>query len=136
MPGVEFRDVSFRHDHTPVLDRFTLSLAPGEVVALVGGSGAGKTTALKLVNRLLLPSSGNVLVLDRETRDWDPIQLRRSVGYVIQDVGLFPHLTVAENIAVVPRLEGWSAAGRMSCRAESASASAWRGRLRPTRLSC
>jgi osmoprotectant transport system ATP-binding protein len=109
MPGVEFRDVSFRHDHTPVLDRFTLSLAPGEVVALVGGSGAGKTTALKLVNRLLLPSSGNVLVLDRETRDWDPIQLRRSVGYVIQDVGLFPHLTVAENIAVVPRLEGWSA---------------------------
>ena len=108
MPGVDFRDVSFRHGHRPpVLDRFTLSVAPGEVVALVGGSGAGKTSALKLVNRLALPSSGSVLVLGRDTREWDAIQLRRHVGYVIQDVGLFPHLTVEDNIAVVPRLERW-----------------------------
>jgi osmoprotectant transport system ATP-binding protein len=110
MPGVEFRDVSFGHQRqTPVLDHFTLAVAPGEVVALVGGSGAGKTTALKLVNRLLAPSSGQVRVLDRDTREWDPIQLRRAIGYVIQDVGLFPHLSVADNIAVVPRLERWSA---------------------------
>ena len=109
MAGVEFRDVSFGHTRqTPVLDRFTMSIAAGEVVALVGRSGAGKTTAMKLVNRLLLPSSGGVRVLDRDTREWDPIRLRRQVGYVIQDVGLFPHLTVADNIAVVPRLEGWS----------------------------
>jgi osmoprotectant transport system ATP-binding protein len=109
MPGVEFRDVSFRRGRTRVLEGFTLSVAPGEVVALVGGSGAGKTTALKLANRLLSPSSGAVRVLDRDTREWDPIQLRRAVGYVIQDVGLFPHLSVADNIAVVPRLERWSA---------------------------
>jgi osmoprotectant transport system ATP-binding protein len=109
MPGVEFHDVSFRHGPSLVLDGFTLAVAPGEVVALVGGSGAGKTTALKLVNRLLAPSSGHVRVLDRDTREWDPIQLRRAIGYVIQDVGLFPHLSVADNIAVVPRLERWTA---------------------------
>jgi osmoprotectant transport system ATP-binding protein len=77
-------------------------------VALVGASGTGKTTLLKLVNRLLLPGNGTVRVQGRDTREWDPIQLRRSVGYVIQDVGLFPHLTVADNIAVVPRLERWA----------------------------
>src|SRR5689334_14631552 len=76
-------------------------------MALVGASGAGKTTILKLVNRLLLPEAGDVHVQDRNTRDWDPIRLRRSIGYVIQDVGLFPHLTVAQNVAIVPRLEHW-----------------------------
>jgi osmoprotectant transport system ATP-binding protein len=108
MPGIDFRDACFTHARgIAVLDLFTLTVSPGEVVALVGGSGAGKTTTLKLVNRLLLPASGDVQVLERSTRDWDPIRLRRLVGYVIQDVGLFPHLRVAENIAVVPRLEGW-----------------------------
>jgi osmoprotectant transport system ATP-binding protein len=108
MPGVEFRHVSFAHPRRPrVLDDFTLTVAPGEAVALVGASGAGKTTVLKLVNRLLLPDSGEVLVEARSTRDWDPIRLRRSAGYVIQEIGLFPHLSVADNIALVPRLEGW-----------------------------
>jgi osmoprotectant transport system ATP-binding protein len=108
MPGIDFRDACFTHARgIAVLDLFTLTVSPGDVVALVGGSGAGKTTTLKLVNRLLLPASGDVQVLERSTRDWDPIRLRRLVGYVIQDVGLFPHLRVAENIAVVPRLEGW-----------------------------
>ena len=108
MNGVEFRQVSFGHGRqTPILDQFTLTVEAGDVVALVGGSGAGKTTALKLVNRLLLPESGEVLVQGQDTRAWDPIRLRRSVGYVIQEVGLFPHLTVADNIAVVPRLERW-----------------------------
>jgi osmoprotectant transport system ATP-binding protein len=84
-----------------------LSIAAGEVVALVGRSGAGKTTALKLANRLLLPDRGEVIVGGTSTRRWDPIRLRRSIGYVIQDAGLFPHFTVAENIEVVPKLEGW-----------------------------
>jgi osmoprotectant transport system ATP-binding protein len=108
MDGVEFRQVSFGHSRlTPILDRFTLAVDAGEVVALVGASGAGKTTVLKLVNRLLVPDVGDVRVQDRDTKEWDPIRLRRAVGYVIQEVGLFPHLTVADNIAVVPRLEGW-----------------------------
>jgi osmoprotectant transport system ATP-binding protein len=108
MDGVEFRQVSFGHARrAPILDGFTLAVDAGEVVALVGASGAGKTTVLKLVNRLLVPGAGDVRVQGTDTRQWDPIRLRRSVGYVIQEVGLFPHLTVADNIAVVPRLEGW-----------------------------
>jgi len=108
MNGVEFRQVSFRHArHTPILDGFTLAVDAGEVVALVGASGAGKTTALKLVTRLLVPDARDVRVQGKDTSEWDPIRLRRAIGYVIQDVGLFPHLTVADNIAVVPRLEGW-----------------------------
>jgi osmoprotectant transport system ATP-binding protein len=108
--GVQFRQVSFGHaGRARLLDNFSLSIAAGEVLALVGASGSGKTTLLKLVNRLLEPASGSVIVQGRDTREWDPIRLRRTVGYVIQDVGLFPHLTVAGNIAVVPRLEGWAA---------------------------
>ena len=79
----------------------------GEVLALVGASGAGKSTLLKLTNRMLLPQSGSVLVEGRDTRDWDPIALRRRTGYVLQDIGLLPHLTVEENMTLVPRLEGW-----------------------------
>ena len=108
MAGVEFRDVSFGHARQGhVLERFSLSVDRGETVALVGASGAGKTTVLKLVNRLLVPDAGDVRVGGKDTREWDPIRLRRSVGYVIQEVGLFPHLTVADNVAIVPRLEGW-----------------------------
>jgi osmoprotectant transport system ATP-binding protein len=76
---------------------------------LVGRSGAGKTTLVKLVNRLLEPDTGAVLVEGRDTRQWEPIRLRRRIGYVLQDVGLFPHMTVADNVGIVPRLEGWSA---------------------------
>src|SRR5262244_2643805 len=109
MDGIEFRQVSFGHARqTHVLDGFSLTVEEGETVALVGASGAGKTTVLKLVNRLLVPDAGDVRVQGRDTREWDPIRLRRAVGYVIQEVGLFPHLTVADNVAVVPRLEGWS----------------------------
>jgi osmoprotectant transport system ATP-binding protein len=90
------------------LSDFTLSIAEGEIVALVGRSGAGKTTALKLVNRLLDPTGGDVFVEGRSTREWDPIRLRRRIGYVFQDVGLFPHMTVEQNVGLVPRLEGWT----------------------------
>ena len=108
---IDFERVEFRRDcGPPVFRELGLSMAPGETLALVGRSGSGKSTLLKLVNRLLLPSSGRVTVEGRDTRAWDPIRLRRRVGYVIQDVGLFPHMTVAENAGIVPRLEGWSAA--------------------------
>jgi osmoprotectant transport system ATP-binding protein len=111
VPAIEFRGVSFaRPGQAPVLDHFSLTVEPGEVLALVGRSGAGKSTLLKLVNRLLLPDEWAVLVAGRDTREWEPIALRRSVGYVLQDVGLFPHMSVADNVAVVPRLAGWSAA--------------------------
>src|SRR6266446_6619038 len=105
MPGaIEFCDVAFtRPGGLRVLDHFSLAVEPGSVLALVGRSGAGKSTLLKLVNRLLLPDAGDVMVDGRTTRDWEPIRLRRSVGYVIQDVGLFPHMSVFDNVAVVPR---------------------------------
>jgi osmoprotectant transport system ATP-binding protein len=106
---IEFLDVSYRTPlGAPVLEHFSLAVSAGEVLVLVGRSGAGKTTLLKLINRLLVPATGSVRVAGRETKEWDPVQLRRSIGYVIQEVGLFPHLTVADNIAVVPRLQGWS----------------------------
>ena len=109
MDGIEFRHVSLgRSRQTPVLDGFSLTVDAGETLALVGASGAGKTTVLKLVNRLLVADAGEVRVQGKDTREWDAIRLRRSVGYVIQEVGLFPHLTVAGNIAVVPRLERWN----------------------------
>ena len=109
-PAIEFRGVSFARPGRPrVLDHFNLTVEAGDVLALVGRSGAGKSTLLRLVNRLLLPDEGAVLVQGRDTREWEPIALRRSVGYVLQDVGLFPHMSIAENVAVVPRLERWSA---------------------------
>ena len=115
--SVSFIEVSFaRPGQDPILDGIDLAVDEGEIVAIVGRSGAGKTTILKLVNRLLLPSSGAVLVKGRDTRVWDPIELRRRTGYVFQDVGLFPHLTVEENVRIVPRLEGWDAT-RASARA-------------------
>lgn len=110
---VRFDNVGFRHaGGPPVLRQLDLALESGETIALVGRSGAGKSTLLKLVNRLLLPTSGVVTVEGRDTRDWDGIQLRRRIGYVFQDVGLFPHMTVEENVSIVPRLENWPSARR------------------------
>lgn len=107
-PAIQFVDVEFGHAaRAPVLRGVSVSVEPSETVALVGRSGAGKSTCLKLVNRLLLPTRGHVLVEGRDTRAWDAIGLRRRVGYVIQEVGLFPHMTVEENVSIVPRLEGW-----------------------------
>jgi osmoprotectant transport system ATP-binding protein len=105
--AIEFADVTFSRPGLRVLDHFNLLIEPGTVLALVGRSGAGKSTLLKLVNRLLLPDAGAVRVNGRDTRDWDAIALRRRIGYVLQDVGLFPHMDVAANVMIVPRLAGW-----------------------------
>ena len=92
---------------TPVLRGLNLAVEDGETLALVGRSGAGKSTILKAINRLLSPDAGEIVVRGRSTRDWEPFELRRSIGYVLQEVGLFPHLTVSANVAIVPRLLGW-----------------------------
>lgn len=110
---VEFRGVGYgvRQATGPldILRDLSFSVQPGETLVLLGRSGSGKTTALKLVNRLLEPRGGAVLVEGKATTEWDPIRLRRRIGYVIQETGLFPHFTVAENVGLVPRLEGWPA---------------------------
>ena len=100
-----------------VLRGLDLAVEPGETLALVGRSGAGKSTILKAINRLLIPDSGEVIVRGRPTASWDPFELRRSIGYVLQEVGLFPHLTVSDNIAIVPRLLGWDE-GKIASRVE------------------
>jgi osmoprotectant transport system ATP-binding protein len=107
-PVVSLTGVHFQYGARVVLDNLQLVVNAGESVALVGRSGVGKSTVLKLINRLLLPQSGTVTVSGRDTREWDPIALRRRTGYVLQEVGLFPHLTIEENVALVPRLEGWT----------------------------
>ena len=110
MPLVEFRNVSYDIAGKRILSQINLSVEAGETLVLLGRSGSGKSTALKLINGMLFPTTGQVLVEGRSTREWDPIKLKRRIGYVIQDVGLFPHFTVARNIGLVPRLEGWTEA--------------------------
>jgi len=100
--------VRFSYDSRLVLDDLHLAVPAGQSLALVGRSGVGKSTVLKLINRLLLPDAGHVSVEGRDTRQWDPIGLRRRIGYVLQEIGLFPHLTIEDNVALVPRLEGWT----------------------------
>ena len=104
--------IAFEHVHAqrgsrPVLHDVTFNVTRGETVALVGRSGAGKSTVLKLINRMLDPSNGRVTVEGRDTREWDSTTLRRQTGYVLQDVGLFPHMSIARNVGVVPALARW-----------------------------
>ena len=107
-PAVEFRSVTktFDSDRAALSD-VSFRVEQGETLVLLGSSGSGKTTCLKMMNRLVEPDKGRVLIEGRETTSWDPIRLRRRAGYVIQEVGLLPHLTVEENVALVPLLEGW-----------------------------
>jgi osmoprotectant transport system ATP-binding protein len=106
-PMIALAGVSKRYGGAPAVDRLTLEVAEGEVMVLVGPSGCGKTTTMKMVNRLVEPDEGSVLLAGRDVREVDPSELRRGIGYVIQEVGLFPHLTVEANVATVPRLLGW-----------------------------
>jgi osmoprotectant transport system ATP-binding protein len=110
MALVEFRNVAYQILGKQILSGINLSVEAGETLVLLGRSGSGKSTMLKLTNGMLFPTDGQVLVEGRSTRDWDPIKLKRHIGYVIQDVGLFPHFTVARNVGLVPRLEGWTEA--------------------------
>jgi osmoprotectant transport system ATP-binding protein len=109
MALVEFRDVSYEIAGKAILQELSLGVEAGETLVLLGRSGSGKTTALKMINGMLSPTRGQVLVDSRPTTDWDPIKLRRRIGYAIQEVGLFPHFTVGDNVGLVPKLEGWSA---------------------------
>ena len=109
-PVIEFRDVAYRLPNgTELLSGLDLQVQRGETLVLLGRSGSGKTTSLKLINRLLTPSRGDVYVNGASNSLADVIRLRRGIGYVIQDVGLFPHFNVERNIGLVPRIEGWAA---------------------------
>ena len=108
-PIVELRDVKYSVGDNIILDGINLQVFAGETLILLGESGCGKTTTLKLINRLIEATSGEVLVEGKTTTDWDAIALRRHIGYVLQDGGLFPHMTVAENVALVLGLANWDA---------------------------
>jgi osmoprotectant transport system ATP-binding protein len=106
--AIRFDDVTFQVAGGKMLVAgVNLQVRQGETLVLLGRSGSGKTTSLKLINRLLEPTGGAVLVEGKPTTDWDAIRLRRHIGYVIQEIGLFPHFTVEANVAIVPKLEGW-----------------------------
>jgi len=107
---VEFRAATFSLPTvaSPIIDALNLTVSSGEILVLLGESGCGKTTTLKLINRLLTPTAGQVMVEGRSTTDWDPIELRRHTGYVIQEGGLFPHFTIERNVGLVPELLGWA----------------------------
>ncbi|MCW5962440.1 MAG: ATP-binding cassette domain-containing protein [Bryobacterales bacterium] len=105
---ISFDHVHFRVGQTHILRGLSLHVEAGETLVLLGRSGSGKTTALRMVNAMRMPTEGQVLVDGKCTQAWNPVDLRRGIGYVIQEVGLFPHRSVAENVATVPRLLGWT----------------------------
>jgi osmoprotectant transport system ATP-binding protein len=110
---IEFSNVTYRANGASgriIVSDANLRILRGETLILLGRSGSGKTTLLRLINRMLAPTSGEVRVEGRSTTEWDPIRLRRGIGYVIQESGLFPHFTIAENVGLVPQLENWDAA--------------------------
>jgi ABC-type proline/glycine betaine transport systems, ATPase components len=107
---IQLDSVEYTVSSTVILADLSLEVYEGEILILLGESGCGKTTTLKLINRLIEPTSGEVLVGGKSTTDWDPIELRRHIGYVLQEGGLFPHFTVAENVALVLKLLNWDEA--------------------------
>ncbi len=105
--AVEFRNVTFSRNNRPLVSNLNFSIRQGEALVLLGRSGSGKTTTMKLINHLFIPTKGEVLFDGIPTTQWDEIKLRRKIGYVIQETGLFPHFTVERNVGLVPSLEGW-----------------------------
>lgn len=112
---IECLDVTYRINRRYLVENLNLQVLQGEVLVLLGRSGSGKTTTMKLINNLLTPTSGQILVMGKATTQWNSIQLRRKIGYVIQEIGLFPHFTVEQNVGLVPQLEGWER-DRIQCR--------------------
>ena len=112
MAFLSFRDVVYRRGALTILNRVSFDLEPGETLVLLGRSGSGKTTALRLINRLLDADSGLILFDGEDIQHLDPILLRRKIGYVIQEIGLLPHWTVGQNIGLVPTISGWDPAKR------------------------
>src|SRR5215207_2492760 len=98
---IQFRSAAYTVDSTVILDGITLEVREGDTVILLGESGCGKTTTLKMINRLIEPTAGEVLVEGKATTEWDVIELRRHIGYVLQEAGLMPHFSVADNIGLV-----------------------------------
>ena len=146
-------------DGTVAVDDLTLDVPEGTLAVFVGPSGCGKTTSMRMINRMIDPTSGTLTVDGKDVTKVDPVKLRLGIGYVIQSAGLMPHLRVVDNVATVPVLQGripaqrtqgragragagragsrsWPTAIRRSCRAVSSSASAWPARWPPTRRSC
>ncbi|XCP84813.1 ABC transporter ATP-binding protein [Roseburia hominis] len=117
--AIEFQTVSkaFKGADNPAVNDVSFSVREGEFITILGSSGCGKTTLLKMTNRLYEPDKGNILLFGQNIADVDPVKLRRKIGYVIQQVGLFPHMTIEENIAVVPKLMQWEK-GRTNARVD------------------
>ncbi|WP_290596283.1 MULTISPECIES: ATP-binding cassette domain-containing protein [unclassified Archaeoglobus] len=105
---VELKEVTKVYGNLTAVDAVSLEVYGGELLVLIGPSGSGKTTLLRMINRLVEPDSGEVYINGRNVREFDIVKLRRNIGYVIQQIGLFPHLSVKENIELLMRLEGWS----------------------------
>lgn len=105
--AVAFQDVSYQITGKKLVSQLNLDIPYGEALVLLGRSGSGKTTTLKLINNLLTPTAGKITVEGKNTKEWQEIKLRRNIGYVIQEIGLFPHFNVAKNIGLVPSLLGW-----------------------------
>src|SRR5258707_9247727 len=111
-PTIQFQNVTYSINgsvHHTIVKEISLSVDPGQTLVLLGRSGSGKNALLKLINRMSVPTAGQVVVRERPTTEWESIHLRRGIGYVIQEAGLFPHFTVAQNVALVPSLENWDA---------------------------
>lgn len=105
--AVQFNEVTYSLNQRNLVSNLNFNIQRSEILVLLGRSGSGKTTTMKLINRLLIPTSGEVIVEGINTEEWNPIKLRRQIGYVIQEIGLFPHFTIEDNIGLVPALEKW-----------------------------